>query len=155
MRVQPVANFVAADAFTEEGTDQIPCGVSLGKYCYRRELLKIKEQNVGRATLKFHRLDGGPAKVGDIVERFGESTFIRAAHVADFMQCILSMARTQFEGDLAATVLFLVRHKNRTIPVRVGLFDNTEESRVQHPLRFSFGATHELPTVHAGLIGHY
>lgn len=149
MRVHPVPHFVAATAFATKSNESFP-DIDLESFCYRNELLRIEERNVAGGMLKFHRLTEGPAALDDIVERFGESTFVRAAHIASFMQRLTRLVRTQSEDDFESTVTFFIRTEEQPIAVRVGYFDRSNK-----PRHFSFGATHPLPDVHMGLIGHY
>ena len=151
MRMPPEPRFAAAEVFSPESAHFAPHGFALGSYCYRDELGRIIETNVPGAGLKFHRLTEGPAEHEQIIERFGERSFVKVAHIAGFMRNVVRLSRKGQLGELAATVTFLVRASEKVIALRVGLFDYIEPPT----LRFSFGATHELPDIHMGLIGHY
>lgn len=151
VHVNPANEFSAAEAFSAESALFKPYGFQLDGYCCHDQLMRIVEKDVPRSVLKFHRLTEGPAVLDQIVERFGERSFVRAAHVASYMQRLAQLFKNGQHGDLGATVNFLVRAGDGIIPIRVGAFDYHDDPKQ----RFTFGATHELPDIHMGLIAHY
>ncbi|TSC63348.1 MAG: hypothetical protein Athens041674_176 [Parcubacteria group bacterium Athens0416_74] len=151
LRMEAVSRFTAGKAFATDSKMFDPFGIELEDYCCRDQLMGIVEHDVPERVLKFHRLTEGPAVHDQIVERFGEKSFVHVAHVASFMRSMVRLFKSGKEGDLGATVNFLVQADKDIIPIRVGAFDYRDDPK----RRFTFGATHALPNIHMGLIAHY